>query len=76
MDDGSKSRSSVYLNTQQFDESSQRVLAGALLDQYGIVCSLNRDKVYMRLRIAVRSMSRFRDLVEPHVLSMFRYKLP
>jgi len=30
MDDGSRSRRSVYLNTQQFDEASQRALAQAL----------------------------------------------
>jgi hypothetical protein len=64
------------LNTQQFDEASHRALADALLDQLGIACTLNRDKAYLRLRVAVRSIRRFCDLVEPHLLPMFRYKLP
>jgi hypothetical protein len=76
MDDGSRNRSSIYLNTQQFDESSQRALADALLDQWGIVCTPNRDKTYVRLRVAVRTVARFSGLVEPHILPMFRYKLP
>jgi hypothetical protein len=40
MDDGSRSRSAVYLNTQQFDEGSQRRLLGLLLDQLGLQGSL------------------------------------
>jgi LAGLIDADG DNA endonuclease family len=76
MDDGSRSRSSVYLNTQQFDEASHLALADALLAQLGVTSTLNRDKTYLRLRVAVGSIRRFTELVEPHVLPMFRYKLP
>jgi hypothetical protein len=76
MDDGSRSRSTVYLNTQQFNEASHLALADALLNQFGIASTLNRDKIYKRLRVAVGSMTQFMDLVEPHVLPMFRYTLP
>ena len=76
MDDGSRSRSAVYLNTQQFDEGAQWRLVELLQRQWGIKASLNRDKSYYRIRIAVASMPRFIDLVEPHILPEFRYKLP
>jgi hypothetical protein len=76
MDDGSRSRSAVYLNTQQFDEDAQLRLVDLLQRQWGIRASLNRDKSYYRIRIAVASMPRFIDLVEPHLLPEFRYKLP
>ena len=41
MDDGSKSRSAVYLNTQQFDLNSQEILRNKL-ETLGIDSSLNK----------------------------------
>lgn len=76
MDDGSKSYRTVYLNTQQFDVHSQQRLKAQLLSQFGIKVTLNRDKTYYRLRMAVESISRFRRLIEPHLLKEFAYKLP
>ena len=76
MDDGSRSRSAVYLNTQQFDKAAQWRLVELLQRQWGIKATLNRDKSYYRIRVSVGSMARFGDLVEPHLLPEFRYKLP
>lgn len=76
MDDGSKSRRSLYLNTQQFDAASQARLMAMLDEQWGIGCSLNRDKQYYRIRIAVGGVPRFVDLVAPYLLPQFQYKLP
>jgi hypothetical protein len=50
MDDGSCSRNAVYLNTQQYDEMSQRTLLRLLHYQWGIEGALNRDKTYYRIR--------------------------
>jgi hypothetical protein len=76
MDDGSKSYRAIYLNTQQFDLESQRRLLNLLQEQWGIRASLNRDKSYYRIRIAVDSVGRFKSIVEPHVLSELEYKFP
>ena len=76
MDDGSRSRSAVYLNTQQFSEEDQRRLLDALREQWCIDGALNRDKTYHRIRLSVRGTARFVGLVEPHLLPGFRYKLP
>ena len=76
MDDGCKSRTSVYLNTQQFGMASQLALSRMLHRQHNLKTTLNRDKTYFRLRIAVESIERFKQLVESRMLPGFRYKLP
>jgi intein/homing endonuclease len=76
MDDGNKSRSSVYLNTQQFSKTEQLELICLLKKQLGIEATLNRDKSYYRIRIRTGSVKRLVKLVENFVLPEFRYKLP
>ena len=75
MDDGSKSYKTYYLNTQGFDYSSQEKLIGMLKKQYGIESSLNRDKIYYRIRIRTKSADRFKKIINPYVISTMRYKL-
>jgi LAGLIDADG DNA endonuclease family len=76
MDDGSRSRNAVYLNTQQFDLQSQCTLLQALYDQWEIEAALNRDKGYHRIRVSVAGTRELVRLIEPHVLPELRYKLP
>ena len=76
MDDGSKSRSSIYLNTQQFSKEEQLFLVELLNKQFGIESTLNKDKIYLRIRIRTRSVAKFINLVKPFVLKEFRYKFP
>src|SRR3989339_688988 len=76
MDDGSKSRSSVYLNTQQFSIKEQLELIEMLKNQFGLLATLNKDKKYFRIRIRTESMKSFIKLTEKHILPDFRYKLP
>ncbi len=76
MDDGCKSHRAVYLNTQQFDDASQYRLLDILSAQWAIAGKLNRDKHYYRIRIQVESVSRFAQVIGPHLLPAFYYKLP
>jgi recombination protein RecA len=76
MDDGCKSRRSIYLNTQQFDLGSQMRMLDMLLEQWQLDGTLNRDKSYHRIRIAVGAVKRFKEIVKPHMRPEFRYKLP
>lgn len=76
MDDGCKSRRSVYLNTQQFDQASQLVMLRALRDHFGIEGTLNRDRCYTRIRISVAGTATLREAVWPFVRPELRYKLP
>lgn len=76
MDDGCKSRSSVYLNTQQFSKDEQLKLIDLLNKQFGIESTLNKDKTYFRIRVRTSSIKKFIKLVEQFVLEEFRYKFP
>lgn len=75
MDDGSKSRNTFYLNTQQFSVNEQKMLVDILDRDLGIKSSLNRDKQYFRIRIRTESASKFRKIVAPYLLPCFRYKI-
>ena len=76
MDDGCKSHRAMYLNTQQFKLGEQELLIEILQAQYGIRATLNRDKRYTRIRIAVDSVARLYEVVRSHVLPCLRYKFP
>lgn len=76
MGDGSKSWKSVYLNTQKFSSREQFFLQKRLRKDLGIKSTLNKDKIYFRLRIRLESMERFQELVRPYLLPSFSYKLP
>lgn len=76
MDDGSRSRRSAYLNTQQFSIADQHKLVGLLQRSFGLVATLNRDRCYHRIRIAGSSMGRLIELAAPHMLPSLSYKLP
>jgi len=75
MDDGCKSRTAIYLNTQKFSLSEQHYLQGILLKTFGINSSLNRDKKYFRIRIDSKSSILMCNLIEPYILPCLRYKL-
>ena len=75
MDDGNKSRTSYYLNTQQFQYEDQKYLIDLLEKSFGIHSTLNRDKKYYRIRIAVSGISNFNKLISPYIVSCLKYKL-
>jgi len=76
MDDGCKSYRAIYLNTQKFNINEQYQLASLLKQQFDIQASLNKDKKYYRLRIAVSSVGKFLNVIRPYLLPMFCYKTP
>ncbi|PIS21959.1 hypothetical protein COT50_04525, partial [candidate division WWE3 bacterium CG08_land_8_20_14_0_20_41_10] len=75
MDDGSRSRSSVYFNTQQFCINDQKFLI-KLLGESGLIATLNKDKLYYRIRLSTRCINHFIDLVKPYIIKSMEYKLP
>ena len=76
MDDGSKSYNTVYLNTQQFDKKNQEILKNFLFNKWNIKSTFNKDKKYLRLRIRVESIEKFKSLINPFIINSFRYKIP
>lgn len=76
MDDGSKSRSSIYLNTQQFTVEEQIKLIKILKNQFGLESTLNKDKIYFRIRVRSESSKKMVKIIKDYILPEFRYKLP
>ena len=76
MDDGSKSRNSCYLNTQQFRLSDQNYLVKVLHKQFGIKPNLDKDKIYFRLRFSVEDTKRLKKLIQGFILPEMQYKFP
>ena len=76
MDDGCRSRNAVYLNTQQYDETSQNALLRLLRERWGIEGALNRDKSYYRIRLSVKGTRDLATLIKPYLLTDLSYKLP
>jgi hypothetical protein len=75
MDDGSYCRNSdVYLNTQQFERENQKRLVRAL-KKLGLDTTLNKDKIYFRLRFLKSSLPRLKELLKDLVIPSMRYKL-
>jgi len=75
MDDGSKSRNSIYLNTQQFGYNDQLILLTKLSD-LGIKAALNKDKNYYRIRIAVESVAKLKKQILIYMHKSMLYKIP
>jgi hypothetical protein len=76
MDDGCKSRRAVYLNTQQFSLSSQLLLIEMLVEQWDIKATLNKDRIYSRIRVSVDGTLKLLKLIDAFILPELRYKLP
>ena len=74
MDDGSKSGSNVYLNSQQFSLADQNRLLRKLRE-VGLKARLNRDKKYYRIRILSESVPEFNQIINPYIISSMRYKM-
>ena len=75
MDDGSKTKKGdVYLNSQQFDFSSQRRLLHALR-LLGIKARMNKDKKYYRIRILKESVRDFVKTIKSYIIPSMRYKI-
>lgn len=76
MDDGCKSYNAVYFNSQCFSRHEQKYLIELLRKQHNIKATLNKDKQYYRIRIAVNSVRMLKDLIAPCMLPEFLYKFP
>lgn len=78
MDDGSlwkrKRRSDVYvLNTQSFSIEGKNLLQEVLLKKFNIKTSIMKPNG--ELRISLKSMSTFYNLIKDYILELFNYKL-
>jgi len=75
MDDGSKDKGQLRINSQCFSLEEHELLQNVLRAKLGIETTLKRDKLQFRLRVAQSSMDRLRIVVLPYVIPSMLYKL-
>lgn len=75
MDDGSKSRKALYLNTQQFGYDQTFKVCEMFQDQLDLDARVNKDSKYFRVRFTDKASITFQQIITPHILQSFKYKL-
>lgn len=76
MDDGSRDKQQLRINTQCFSKEELEMLRGLLRAKFGLETKLNQDKRYFRIRFSAQSMQMLMGLIRPHILPNMLYKLP
>lgn len=85
MDDGTldfrpKSHFGIFLTTYSFSKSENQRLVSVLKNNFKIEANVHsnscRNKKYWRIYIGKNGRDRFVRLVQPYILTCFRYKLP
>lgn len=85
MDDGTldyrvKDHRAFHLCTNCFTKTETRRLIDALYSNFRIIASLHytlcRGKRHCRIYIGAKGRDRFIELISPHILDCFKYKLP
>lgn len=75
MDDGSRcSKENVYLNTQQFSKEDQYKLL-EFLKELGLEGTLNKDKVYYRIRFITSSIPKLFKIIQEYIIPSMKYKI-
>jgi len=76
MDDGSKDKGQLRINSQSFSKLENIFLQRVLYAKLGIKSTLNQDKDRYRLRVNGQSMKLLLKLVKPHIIPSMLYKFP
>lgn len=79
MGDGSvksKECNGRILNTHGFTENEVKKLAHILSLKFSLVASIRRQKDGLQIYISAKSAEILNNLISPHLLPYFRYKLP
>lgn len=78
MDDGSLSstKKALTLSTHNFSFKENEMLAQCLSKNFDLQANINYDGKGCRLYIPVNNAKHFRDLVDPYILPVMRYKIP
>lgn len=75
IDDGAADYAGVTFQTHNFEWEEVERLARALAGKFHLAATLRRNRGRWIIYVAARSLSRFRDVIEAHLLSEFAYKL-
>ena len=75
MDDGSNNGSSITLNTHCFSDEEQKMMQKLLLKKFGIKSSMVKDRSKFKIAIGRSELSKFMNLVKPHIIPSMNYKI-
>ena len=75
MDDGAADYAGVTFQTHSFTGSEVELLVAALESEFGLTANSRRNRGGKIIYVQHRSLDRLREVVEPHLLSEFGYKL-
>lgn len=78
MDDGglSTSKKAVTISTHCYSKNDNYALIECLKENFGIQINLNWDGKGNRLYFPVNTAAKFKQIVQPYILPLMRYKLP
>lgn len=75
MDDGAADHAGLTLQTHGFERREVDLLVAALEERFGLATNPRSNKGRWLIYIRARSLRRFAELVEPHLLAELSYKL-
>ena len=75
MDDGSRDRQNIILNTQNFEYFEQEKLQKIFRQKYKMKTYIVKDRDKFRLYFDKRSSEEFLSVIKDEIISSFRYKL-
>lgn len=75
MDDGYKTTTGFYISTESYSLEDNLFLATVLKQKFNLEATAHKTTNGYRLYIPSKSIIRFIELVEPHIIAHFKYKL-
>lgn len=75
MDDGYKAISGYYLCTDSFTDADMKILINMLSTKFNLKCTQHKTTNGPRLYINSASVKTFNELIKPHFVEHFSYKL-
>ena len=75
MDDGYKSTRGFYISTESYSYEDHLLIVKALNNKFKLRASIHKTTNGYRLYISSASVPLFKELVGPHVIPHFYYKL-
>ena len=75
MDDGSNNGGNITLNTHGFSISEQKGIQDLLLNKFGVLTTLVRDRSKYKIAIGSREYDKFINIVKPYIIPSMNYKI-
>ncbi len=75
MDDGSNNGGNITLNTHCFSRKEQEFLQDLLLNKFGIITTVVKDRSKLKLAVGSDQYQKFIDIVKPFVIKSMNYKI-